>query len=466
MFFTSGLYTDLYQITMAQSYFQHDKHLVPATFDYFFRKNPFDSGYVLFCGLETVLDWLEEVHFSEDDINYLKHQGFDSNFLAFLKDFSFKGSVKSMEEGQVIFPFAPILSVTGTVVECQIIETFLLNHLNFQSLIATKASRVRYISGEQAILSEFGLRRSQGYAGIHASRAAFIGGFNSSSNVLAGKLFNLPIGGTMSHAFVQSYDDELTAFKAYAETFPDSCTLLVDTYNTLENGVPNAIKVAKHLEVKGHKLAAIRLDSGDLAYLSRKARKMLNQAGLNYVKIAASNQLDEHVIRSLKEQDAAIDIYGVGTNLVVGRSNGALDGVYKLCEFNNNPRIKISENLRKMNLPGQKQVYRYTNEEGFYSADVVALSSEKVPNEMVHPFEPHKFMSLNPENSSGMLLEVMLKGKRTINKKATLEIAETARKNLGYLPNEHKRFDNPHVYKVGISRNVETLRDTLKDRKK
>lgn len=283
---------------------------------------------------------------------------------------------------------------------------------------------------------------------------------------MAGKEFHIPIGGTMSHAFIQSYDDELSAFMAYAETFPDSCTLLVDTYNTLKSGVPNAIKVAEHLKSNGHQLTAIRLDSGDLAYLSREARHLLDEAGFPEVKIAASNQLDEHVIRSLKEQEAAIDIYGVGTNLVVGRANGALDGVYKLCSFNGVPRIKISENLKKMNLPGSKQVYRYTNLKGQYVADVIAMSTENIPNEMVHPFEPHKWMPIDPANAKPMLREVMNQGKRTGAKKSTLEIAEIAKQNLQLLPREHKRFDNPHVYKVGISRAVESLRDDLKNQKK
>ncbi|MCF1190379.1 nicotinate phosphoribosyltransferase [Mangrovimonas sp. AS39] len=463
---SSGLYTDLYQLTMAQSYFLHGKHNTVATFDYFFRKNPFESGYVLFCGLEQVLDWLEKVSFTKDDLAYLKDQGFREDFLEYLGGFSFRGHIKSMEEGQVVFPFAPILSVTASVVECQIIETYLLNILNFQSLIATKASRVRYVAGKQAILSEFGLRRSQGYAGLLASRAAYIGGFDSTSNVLAGKEFEIPISGTMSHAFIQSYDDELTAFMAYAETFPDNCTLLVDTYNTLKSGMPHAIEVAKHLKSKGHQLAAIRLDSGDLAYLSRTCRNMLDAAGFPEVKIAASNQLDEHVIRSLKEQEAAIDIYGVGTNLVVGRSNGALDGVYKLCSFDGIPRIKISENLKKMNLPGSKQVYRYLNPNGLYMGDAIAMETEQTPNEMVHPFEPHKAMAIASEQGKPMLREVMNQGKRSIAKKSTQEIAEMAKQNLQLLPREHKRFDNPHVYKVGISRAVEVLRDDLKNQKK
>ncbi|WP_228853446.1 nicotinate phosphoribosyltransferase [Aegicerativicinus sediminis] len=466
MDFNSALYTDLYQITMAQSYFNHGKHNKKATFDYFFRKNPFNSGYVLFCGLEQLLDWLEEVHFSEEDLYYLKQQGFQNDFLEYLKGFSFNGSILSVEEGQVVFPFAPILTVEASIVECQIIETFLLNILNFQSLIATKASRVRYIAGDHAILAEFGLRRSQGYAGILASRASFIGGFNSTSNVLAGKSFEVPIGGTMSHAFIQSYDNELSAFMAYAETFPDNCTLLVDTYNTLKSGLPNAIKVAKALSENGQQLAAIRLDSGDLAYLSKQARKMLDAAGYPEVKIAASNQLDEHVIRSLKEQEAEIDIFGVGTNLVVGRENGALDGVYKLCSFDGDPRIKISENLKKMNFPGSKELYRYSNNHGQIIADAISTKGEPAPPSMAHPFEPHKTMALDSDNSQSILKMAMTNGKRITQRTSAKEIANQASKNLKLLPNEHRRFDNPHVYKVGISKTLEQLRDQLKNERK
>ncbi|WP_274474969.1 nicotinate phosphoribosyltransferase [Mangrovimonas aestuarii] len=464
MNFNTALYTDLYQLSMGQSYFMHNRHNTTATFDYFFRKSPFNGGYVIFCGLEIVLDWLEQLHFSEEDLNYLKEQGFKTEYLNFLKDFKFSGQLKSVEEGNVVFPFAPIVSVSGTILECQIVETYLLNTLNFQSLIATKASRMRYVAGSEAILSEFGLRRAQSYAGLMASRASIVGGFNSTSNVIAGKTFNIPISGTMSHAFVQSYGDELKAFRAYAETYPENCILLVDTYNTLDSGIPNAILVAKELEEKGHQLVAIRLDSGDLNYLSNKTRQLLDNANLHYVKIAASNQLDENVIRSLKEQQAVIDIYGIGTNLVVGRDNAALDGVFKLCSFDDEPRIKISENLKKMNFPGSKQVFRYVNSQGQYSADVITLDNLEAPTRMTHPFEPHKSISLKPVNALPLLHVVMQNGKRTISKQPTMTIAEKAKSFLSKLPPEHKRFDFPHEYKVGLSLEVSALRELLKNK--
>ncbi|MBC9794588.1 nicotinate phosphoribosyltransferase [Sinomicrobium weinanense] len=465
MTFNTALYTDLYQLAMGQAYYLKGKHQVEASFDYFYRKAPFDGGYVLFCGLEDALEWLEQVSFSEEDLDYLLQEGFNPGFVDYLRNFRFTGTVQSVAEGEVVFPFAPIMTVTGPVVECQIVETFLLNTLNFQSLIATKASRIRYISGKDRTLAEFGLRRAQGYAGLQASRAAFIGGFDATSNVLAGKTFGIPVTGTMAHAYVQSYDDELTAFRDFAETHPDNCVLLVDTYNTLESGIPNAITIAHELEQKGKRLIGIRLDSGDLAYLSKMARKMLDDAGLSYVKIAASNQLDEHVIRSLKEQQTAIDIYGVGTNLVVGHENAALDGVYKLCNFEGEPRIKISENLKKMNFPGEKQVYRYYNGKQEYMADAITFASLEAPEGMAHPFEPHKRMPLDPARAKPLLHPVMKDGKRLTGARGVREIAAAATENLKHLPVEHKRFDFPHVYKVGLSRQIEELRNNLKAEK-
>lgn len=461
----SALYTDLYQLAMGQSYFLKQKHEVTATFDYFFRKTPFEGGYVLFCGLEEVLTHLETFTFSEEDIAYLTSEGFDKGFLEYLKTFKFKGTIKSMPEGTIVFPFIPILTVSGTILECQLIETYLLNTLNFQSLIATKASRIRHITGDSKSLAEFGLRRAQGLAGMQASRAAFIGGFDHTSNVLAGKAYNIPISGTMAHAFIQSYDDELTAFRDFAETRPHNCVLLVDTYNTLKQGVPNAITVAKEMEARGEKLLGIRLDSGDLAYLSKAARKQLDDAGLPYVQIAASNQLDEHVIRSLKEQQAQIDLYGVGTNLVVGKESAALDGVYKLCSFNNTPRIKISENLKKMNFPGEKQVYRYYNEDDQHIADAITLESLEAPNTMAHPFEPHKQMALSPYKAVPLLQVVLKDGKRLHPEQLPVELAKIAKENLKKLPIEHKRFAYPHIYKVGLSPELEALRNQLKKEK-
>ncbi|RMD73605.1 MAG: nicotinate phosphoribosyltransferase, partial [Bacteroidetes bacterium] len=325
----TGLYTDLYELTMAQGHFFAGRHETRAVFDYFFRKNPFEGGFVVFAGLADLLEALQDFRYSAEDIDYLAAQGFKPEFLDWLRHFRFRGDVWAAREGEVVFPYAPIVRVEGTIVETQLVETLLLNLLNFESLIATKAARMRLVAGDR-IIAEFGLRRAQGYGGMQATRAAIVGGANNTSNVLAGLHYGLPVTGTMAHAWIQSYEDELTAFRKFAEQYPERCILLVDTYDTLRSGIPNAITVARELEQRGYRLFGIRLDSGDLAWLSKRARQMLDEAGLTYVKILASNQIDEYVIRSLREQQAPIDGYGVGTRLVTGHSSPALDGVYKL----------------------------------------------------------------------------------------------------------------------------------------
>ena len=359
-FSITGTYTDLYQLTMGQVYFLKGTSHQEAVFDYFFRKLPFQGGYVAFAGLGVLLQILEELHFSKEDLAYLKGIGLHPDFVERLKNFSFQGTIHSVKEGEIVFPNEPLVRVEGNILEAQIIETVLLNILNFQSLIATKAARMRSVAGNK-ILSDFGLRRAQGVGGYHAARAAIVGGFNSTSNVKAGLDFDIPVMGTMAHSFIQSYDNELSAFRDFAEKRPDHCALLVDTYDTIRSGVPNAITVAKEMEKRSQRLQGIRLDSGDLAYLSKQSRKMLDDAGLNYVKITASNQLDEYVIKSLLDQQAPIDVFGVGTSLVTGPPDAALDGVYKLAYANGKPRIKLSENLQKITLPHKKQVYRILN---------------------------------------------------------------------------------------------------------
>jgi len=366
-----------------------------------------------------------------------------------------------MQEGEIVFPTAPVLQVEANLIEAQIIETILLNTLNFQTLIATKASRIRTVAGDKTLL-DFGLRRAQGPGGYYASRAAMVGGFDGSSNVITGRDYGFPISGTMAHAFVQSYDDELTAFRDFAENRPKNCVLLVDTYDTLKSGMPNAITVAKEMEARGQKLLAIRLDSGDLAYLAKRCRTMLDQAGLDYVKIAASNQLDEYVIQSLQNQNAPIDVYGVGTNLVIGKPNGALDGVYKLSFANGKPRIKISESISKVTLPHKKQVYRILTEDNvLIGADAIALSKEAHISVMHHPVEPFKNLNIDDLKQQAMLQPVMQQGKRVYPEKTVQEIAAFSKKQLAALPDEFKRFDNPHIYKVGISDQLKDERDRL-----
>ena len=460
MFNFTATYTDLYQLSMAQVYFNKNENQ-QAVFDYYFRNLPYKGGYAVFAGLEILLQVIEELRFSDEDINYLKGHDFKEDFLDYLKDFRFSGSIRSMAEGEVVFPNAPILEVEANLIEAQIIETILLNILNFQTLIATKASRIRNVAGNKTLL-DFGLRRAQGPGGYYASRAAVIGGFDGSSNVIAGRDFNISISGTMAHAFVQSYDEELSAFRDFAKHRPKNCVLLVDTYDTLKSGVPNAITVAKEMEERDQKLLAIRLDSGDLAYLAKRSRQMLDAAGLNYVKIAASNQLDEYVIQSLQNQNAPIDIYGVGTNLVIGKPDGALDGVYKLAFANGKPRIKISESISKVTLPHKKQVFRMFTEEGhLVGADAVALEEEWHLNRMHHPVEPFKNLTLASLKQKPMLQPVMTDGKRTYPEKSLEEITAFSKKQVDALPEEYKRFDNPHIYKVGISTQLKQERDKL-----
>ncbi|HQF41866.1 MAG TPA: nicotinate phosphoribosyltransferase [Ignavibacteriaceae bacterium] len=456
-----GLYTDMYQLTMMEAYFKEGKHNCQASFDYFFRKIPYEGGFVVFSGLSELIDSLSEIKFGKDDIDFLHKKKFSSNFLNYLEGFSFAGNIHSVEEGTIVFPNEPIVTVEGKLSEIQLLETYLLNILNFNSLISTKAARIRLIAKDK-VLSDFGLRRAQGFGGLQASRAAIIGGFDSTSNVLAAKLFDLIPVGTMAHSFIQSYDDELTAFRKYAETFPDSTVLLIDTYNTLESGLPNAITVAKELEESGHQLKGIRLDSGDLAYLSKAARKKLDDAGLSYVKIVVSNQLDERVIKSLFEQQAPIDVFGVGTNLVIGSPDSALDGVFKLSMCNNQPRLKISENIQKVTLPGMKKIIRYTDDEGYLQADAITLKDEDKIERMFHPFDKEKSKSLIRWNENNITQVVVADGKSKIKTESVGIIRERVKENLSKLPAEYKRFEFPHIYKVGISEKLMQLREELK----
>lgn len=450
----TGTYTDQYQLTMAQAYFLRDKADEEAVFDYFFRKTPFDGGYAIFAGLENILDILENYKFNDKDIEFMKRWGFDIRFIEYLKNFSFKGSVYSAQEGDLVFPTRPILRVEGHIIEAQIIETVLLNILNFQSLIATKASRMRLAAG-QATLIDFGMRRAHGLAAYHASRAAIIGGFNATSNVKAGIDFNIPVSGTMAHAFIQSFDREIDAFRHFAKIWPNNCILLVDTYDTLGSGLPNTIKVAKEMQAEGHKLKGIRLDSGDLAYLAKKSRQMLDEAGLKNIKIFASNQLDEFIIKSLLDQNAPIDGFGVGTKLVTGQPDAALGGVYKLAYAYDKSRIKLSENEAKTTLPHKKQVYRtYDNKQNLLGADIITLSEESNITEMYHPFHNNKKMNLKNCNYEALLHPVMTNGKRTSQPKTIADIAAFSQNRINQLPSEYKRFDNPHIYKVGLSKKL------------
>jgi nicotinate phosphoribosyltransferase len=459
-----GLYTDFYELAMAQGYYLCGRKNETSTFNYFFRSNPFNGGYTVFAGLQDMLSALIEFNFSEDDISYLADQGMQKEFLDYLSNFHFSGSIDSVSEGEIVFPNEPILQVEGSIIECQLIESLLLNFLNFESLIATKAFRIKHVAGAKSF-SDFGLRRAQGLGSIHASRAAVIGGASSTSNVMAGKLFNIPVSGTQAHSWIQSFDNELEAFRLFTKTNPDNSILLVDTINTLKSGVPNAIIVAKEMEKAGHRLKAIRLDSGDLAYLSKKARKMLDEAGLNYVQIIASNQLDEYVIKSLlQDQHAAIDSFGIGTELITGKKNAALDGVYKLVEVNGLPKMKLSENVEKTTLPGRKQLYRCYDHEGMFYRDAILLAGEN-PTEaeiIYDPVHPEKNTVIKSLHKEPLLKPVIVKGKVVKGQQSLSEIHSYLIERAALLPREHYRFISPHIYKTGISEMLMNMRNKLK----
>ncbi|HEY0897538.1 MAG TPA: nicotinate phosphoribosyltransferase [Sphingobacteriaceae bacterium] len=461
MFNYTATYTDQYQLTMAQVFFQNGRSHHRAVFDYFFRKLPFGGGYAILAGIEDLLDILEALRFSDHDLSFLLRTGFSAGFVDYLKDFRFTGCIRSSAEGDLVFPYRPVLQVEADIIEAQIIETLLLNLLNFQTLIATKASRMKLAAADRKLI-DFGLRRAQGPAGYYASRAAVIGGFDATSNVLAGIDYGIPVSGTMAHSFVQSYDDELSAFRDFARERPDDCVLLVDTYNTLRSGMLNAITVGKEMAGTGGHLKGIRLDSGDLAYLSKECRRMLDDAGLDNVQIAASNQLDEYVIKSLMEQRAPIDVFGVGTSMVIGRPDAALDGVYKLAFSDGKPRIKVSETAGKTTLPHKKQVYRIKNSTGqCIGADVISLPDEHDVPVMFHPMDPLKSLPLKGFIQEPLLMTVFEAGRRTAPARPLEEIAEYSQNRLNELPAEYKRFENPHLYKIGISETLKHERDRL-----
>ncbi len=453
MFKNRALLTDLYQLTMMQAYFEDNRENEPAAFYYFFRKLPFDGGYAIFAGLNELLESLQSLKFKDDELSYLSSIGFKKEFLEYLKNFAFRGDILAMEEGSVIFPEEPVISVRGSLIEAQFVETLLLNTINFNSLIATKASRMRLAAGDK-ILGDFGLRRSHGLGGIQAAKAAVIGGFDSTSNVIAAKEFDIKAVGTMAHSYVQSYDNELTAFRKFAESQPDNCTLLVDTYDTLKSGLPNAIKIGKEMEKKGEKLNGIRLDSGDIISLSKEARKMLDDAGLDYVKIVASNQLDEYMIMKVVENNAPIDIFGVGTRLVTGQPDAALDGVYKLSMINGNPTLKLSETVDKITLPGLKQVFRFLDNNKKYSVDAVVLEDEDSVEEIFNKSKMGKLVNVKDLDHINMLQPVMHQGKITVNRNSVEEIRETTLQNLSHLPIQIKKIDSPETYPVGISKKL------------
>ncbi|MCI6267232.1 MAG: nicotinate phosphoribosyltransferase [Clostridiales bacterium] len=460
--------TDLYELTMMNGYLRYGKDKNRACFDLFYRRRGDVTAYAVAAGLEQVIEYVQNLRFTQEDIEYLRSLAiFDDAFLSYLSDFHFTGEILAVPEGTIVFPDEPILRVIAPIMEAQLLETALLNIINHQTLIATKAARVVQSARGDKVL-EFGLRRAQGPdAGIYGARASIIGGCQATSNVLTGQLFGVPVGGTHAHSWVMSFEDELTAFRAYADVFPDNCLLLVDTYDTLGSGVPNAITVFKELRARGKEPVGIRLDSGDLAFLSRQARVMLDDAGFPNAKIFASGDLDEEVIWDLKAQGAAIDVWGVGTRMITSMDNPALGGVYKLSaeEVDGKfvPRIKISENPAKITNPGVKQLYRfYDRRSGKALADLLALDEEDFssgePLEIFDPENTWKRMTLCDYRMRQLLVPVFENGELVYDSPALSEIAAYAKQEMETFWDEYKRLNRPHRYKVDLSQKLYDLK--------
>lgn len=473
------LLTDLYELTMMQGYFQHKDRNETVIFDAFYRKNPSGSGYSICAGLEQVIQYIKNLRFSREDIAYLSGLGiFSRDFLDYLEGFRFSGDIYAIPEGTVIFPKEPVIKVIAPIMEAQLIETAILNIFNHQSLIATKASRVCFAAKGDGIM-EFGLRRAQGPdAGIYGARAAVIGGCIGTSNVLCGRLFDVPVKGTHAHSWIMSFPDEYTAFKTYADMYPAACILLVDTYDTLKSGVPNAIRVFRGMRDAGIPLRSygIRLDSGDLAYLSKKARKMLDEAGFPDAVISASNDLDEFLIDSLKAQGAAITSWGVGTNLITSKDCPSFGGVYKLAAIQDGggafqPKIKLSENTEKVTNPGNKKIYRvYEKASGKIKADLICLEEEAFdensPLLLFDPAEPWK-KTLLPAGSytlRELMKPVFRNGECCYASPKTMDIRAYCQKELDTLWEETRRLVNPHQVYVDLSEKLYQIKIDLLSR--
>ena len=473
------LLTDLYELTMMQGYFENEDVNQTVIFDMFYRNNPEGNGYAICAGLEQLIDYVKNLHFTEDEIDYLKSLGiFKPAFLAYLKDFRFTGDIYAIPEGTVIFPREPLVKVIAPIMQAQLIETALLNIINHQSLIATKTARiVRAAQGDGVM--EFGCRRAQGPdAAIYGARAAIIAGCVGTSNVLCGQMFHVPVSGTHAHSWIMSFPDELSAFRAYAKLYSDACILLIDTYDTLDSGLPHAIQVFKELREQGihPKRYGIRMDSGDLAYLSKKVKAALDAEGFTDAIISASNDLDEGLIGSLKAQGATINSWGVGTNLITSKDCPAFGGVYKLAAIWNEPeqrfepKIKISENAEKITNPGDKKIYRIYDAQGMIVADLIALADEefssKDPLLLFDPIETWK-KTLLPGGSYTMrelLVPVFRKGDCVYESPSVKEIQNICRRELNTLWEESKRFEYPHQTYVDLSRKLWNLKNNLLER--
>ena len=470
------LLTDLYELTMMQGYFKNPTNQT-VIFDMFYRNNPCGGSFAIAAGLEQMIEYIENLRFTKEDVEYLRSLDmFQEDFLDYLSTFHFTGDIYAIPEGTVVFPREPIVKVIAPIMEAQLVETAILNIINHQSLIATKAARVCYAARGDGVM-EFGLRRAQGPdAGIYGARAAVIAGCVGTSNVLTGQMFHVPVLGTHAHSWIMSFPDEYTAFKTYAKMYPDSCTLLVDTYDVLKSGVPNAIRVFEEMREEGIKLTkyGIRIDSGDLAYLSKEAYKMLAAAGFDDAAIAASSDLDEYLIDSLKTQDAKINSWGVGTNLITSKDNPAFGGVYKLAAVkdsdSNNfiPKIKLSENTEKVTNPGNKTVYRiYSKTTGKIKADLICLADEVFdPEETMIIFDPvdtwkkTKVLGGTYEIRE-LLIPVIREGKRVYTSPDVMDIRDYCQKEQNTLWDESRRLINPQKVYVDLSQKLYDLKKNL-----
>ena len=460
------LLTDLYELTMMQGYFKNKEENRTVIFDAFYRTNPFGGGYAIMCGVEQLVRYVNDLHFSSQDIEYLRSLGiFDADFLDYLADFKFTGDIYSIPEGTLMFPREPMVKVIAPIAQAQLMETAILNIINHQSLIAAKAARICYAARGDGVM-EFGLRRAQGPdAGTYGARAAVIAGCVGTSNVLCGELFDVPVKGTHAHSWIMSFPDELTAFQTYADLYPNACILLADTYDTLKSGVPNAIRTFQYMRDKGtlNKGYGIRLDSGDLAYISKKARKMLDDAGFADASIAASSDLDEYVIQSLKSQGARIDSWGVGTNLITSKNTPAFGGVYKLAAIEGPdgsliPKIKLSENTDKITNPGNKQVWRiYDKQYHKIRADLISMDDEVFdPEQDLIIFDPKETwkktkIKAGTYDLRPLLVPIFKNGECVYKSPSVLEIRDICTKEKDSLWDETKRFVNPHEMYVDLS---------------
>jgi len=463
----AALLTDLYELTMMQGYHRYGLHH-RAVFDMFFRRQPFGGGFSVFAGLDDLLTTIENLRFEPEELEYLRGLSlFDDAFLEYLSDFRFTGDIWAVPEGTLVFPQEPLIRVHTTILEAQLIESLLLNTINFQTLIATKTARI-YLAAEEGSIAEFGLRRAQGVDGaLSAARAAYIGGASSTSNTLAGKRYGIPVTGTMAHSWVMAFPSERESFERYAELYPDRTILLIDTYDTLGSGIENAILVGKKLQEQGRTMG-VRLDSGDIQYLSKQVRQRLDAAGLKDTRIAVSNELDEEIVHQLVSAGSPVDLWGVGTQLVTGGGDPSLTGVYKLAAKEGpdgvfQPTMKVSDNPEKSTNPGIKQVYRFYGSGDYPIADLIALEDQPPepgsPVKFYHPSGDYRSFKLESyDRFEPLLRKQIVRGKRVSSSPALSEIRDRTLTNLRRLDETYTRIINPHIYKVSVSKGLRTLK--------